>query len=148
MKITPCLIGITLLFSSIYMSYMKKDDEVFSNFTGLLDPEQQVIYAEIVFQRLSIYVVGMIIGLSLAIFYVLTCKNDNYRLCKFLAIVYVTKLLFYYVYPKKPLMLYYLKNQEQVEAWADIYLEMKSRWIKSLFVGLIGYLVLSMSFDF
>ena len=147
MKITPCLIGFTLLFSSIYMSYMKRDDEVFSNFMDLLDPKQKVIYAGIVFQRLYIYVMGMIIGLLLAIYYVLTCKNDNYRLCKFLAIIYVTKLLFYYVYPKKPLMLYSLKNQGQVDAWADIYLEMKSRWIKSLFVGLIGYLILSMSFN-
>ena len=55
----------------------------------------------------------------------------------------VIKLLFYYVYPKQPLMLYSLKNKQQVDAWTDIYTEMKSRWIQSLGVGFVGYLVLS-----
>ena len=32
MQISPCLIGVTLLFSSIYMSYMKKDDTIFKKF--------------------------------------------------------------------------------------------------------------------
>ena len=42
-------------------------------------------------------------------------------------------------------MLYSLKTQEQVEAWADIYTEMKRRWVTSLVVGFVGYLVLSQS---
>ena len=43
-------------------------------------------------------------------------------------------------------MLYSLKTDEQVEAWANIYSEMKNRWKKSIIVGLIGYLILSMAF--
>ena len=34
--------------------------------------------------------------------------------------------------PKRSTMLYSLKNQEQVEAWADIYTEMKRRWVTYL----------------
>ena len=125
---------------------MKRNEDIFIRFMDSLDPEQQVIYSEIVFERLMIYVMGMILGLFLGIYYILTNKNDTYRICKFLCIVFGTKLLFYYFYPKKPLMLYSLKNQKQVSAWADIYSHMKSRWIKSLMVGFIGYLILSMSF--
>ena len=146
MQISPCLIGITLLISSIYSSFMKKDDNIFIKFMNSLDPGQKVIYSEIVFERIMIYVMGMILGLVLGIYYILTNKTDTYRICKFLCIVFGTKLLFYYFYPKKPLMLYSLKNQKQVSAWADIYSHMKSRWIKSLMVGFIGYLILSMSF--
>jgi len=146
MQISPCLIGITLLISSIYSSFMKKDDNIFIKFMNSLDPGQKVIYSEIVFERIMIYVMGMILGLFLGIYYILTNKTDTYRICKFLCIVFGTKLLFYYFYPKKPLMLYSLKNQKQVSAWADIYSHMKSRWIKSLMVGFIGYLILSMSF--
>lgn len=146
MKISPCLIGITLLISSIYMSYMKKDNDIFINFMNTLDPDQMVIYSEIVFERLMIYVMGMIIGLFLGIYYILTNPKDDYRVCKFLCIIFITKLLFYYFYPKKPLMLYSLKTDEQVEEWANIYSEMKNRWKKSIIVGLIGYLVLSMAF--
>jgi len=146
MEISPCLIGITLLISSIYMSYMKKNDQIFIDFMDTLDPDQMVIYSEIVFERLMVYVMGMILGLFLGIYYILTNSNDKYRVCKFLCIIFITKLLFYYFYPKKPLMLYSLKTEEQVEAWADIYSEMKNRWKKSIIVGLIGYLVLSMGF--
>ena len=39
-----------------------------------------------------------------------------------------------------------LTNQKQVSAWADIYSEMKRRWILSLFVGFVGYLILSRAF--
>lgn len=146
MQISPCLVGITLLISSIYMSYMKKNDIIFIDFMDTLDPDQMVIYSEIVFERLMVYVMGMIIGLFLGIYYILTNSNDKYRVCKFLCIIFITKLLFYYFYPKKPLMLYSLKTEEQVDAWADIYSEMKNRWKKSIIVGLIGYLVLSMGF--
>ena len=92
MKISPCLIGITLLISSIYMSYMKKDNDIFIEFMDTLDPEQMVIYSEIVFERLMIYVMGMIIGLFLGIYYILTNPDDDYRVCKFLCIIFVTKL--------------------------------------------------------
>jgi hypothetical protein len=146
MKISPCLIGITLLISSIYMSYMKRDNDIFIEFMNTLDPEQMVIYSEIVFERLMIYVMGMVIGLFLGIYYILTNPKDDYRVCKFLCIIFLTKLLFYYFYPKQPLMLYSLKTEEQVEAWANIYSEMKNRWKKSIIVGLIGYLILSMAF--
>ena len=146
MNLSPCLIGITLLLSSIYMSYMKKDDKIFSNFMSLLDGKQQKIYQNIIYERLSIYIIGMTLGLILGIYYLYTNPKDNYRLCKFLCIIYVVKLGFYYFYPKSPLMLYSLTTKDQVNSWADIYSEMKSRWIQSLMIGFIGYLILSYLF--
>ena len=146
MEISPCLIGFTLLFSSIYMSIMKKDNRIFSNFMKLLNQSQKKMYSKIIYERLSIYVMGMILGLVLGIYYYFQNKKDEYRLCKFLCIIYIVKLGFYYFYPKSPLMLYSLTNQKQVSAWADIYSEMKRRWILSLLVGFIGYLVLSRAF--
>ena len=146
MKISYCLIGFTLLFSSIYMSYLKKDSSIFVNFMSLLDEDQQKIYQKIIYERIMIYVAGMILGVSLGLYYLFTNKKDNYRLCKFLCIIYIVKLGFYYIYPKSPLMLYSLKSKDQVDAWATIYTEMKSRWIKSLMVGLVGYLLLSLIF--
>ena len=41
-------------------------------------------------------------------------------------------------------MLYSLTKKEQIDAWADIYTEMKNLWKKSLVIGFIGYMVLSM----
>ena len=146
MEISPCLIGFTLLFSSIYMSIMKKDSKIFSNFMKLLNQSQKKMYSKIIYERMSIYVMGMILGLVLGIYYYFKYKTDKYRLCKFLCIIYIVKLGFYYLYPKSPLILYSLTNQKQVSAWADIYSEMKKRWILSLLVGFFGYLVLSRAF--
>ena len=125
---------------------MKKDSKIFSNFMKLLNQSQKKMYSKIIYERMSIYVMGMILGLVLGIYYYLNNKTDEYRLCKFLCIIYIVKLGFYYFYPKSPLMLYSLTNQKQVSAWADIYSEMKRRWILSLFIGFIGYLILSRAF--
>ena len=145
MKDISCIIGITLLIGSLSMSLQKRDTKIFSHFYNLLDSKQKSIYEGIVKERFTIYFTGMILGLGLGILYYVN-SNDKYKLCKFLAIIYLVKLGFYYVYPKSPLMLYSLSNQKQVEAWADIYSEMKSKWIKSIAIGFLGYLLISIKF--
>ena len=142
MKDISCLIGITMLIGSLSMTIMKKNTDIFNNFYKLLDEKQKVIYEEIVRERLMIYFTGMVVGLGLGIYYYVGSK-DKYKLCKFLAIIYLVKLGFYYFYPKKPLMLYSLTDQDQVEAWVNIYEEMKSKYKKSLLIGFVGYLLIS-----
>ena len=88
MQFNSCTIGITLLLSSIYMSYMKKDNDKFGKFMNLLDEKQQKIYKDIIHERLKIYIFGMILGLSMAIFYIYKNKTDKYKICKFLAIYF------------------------------------------------------------
>ena len=144
MKGLYCLIGFTLLFASLYMSIMNKETVRFSNFYNLLDTKQKIVYEKIVKERLMIYFVGMSLGLGLGILFYIKNPKAEYRLCKFLMIIYAVKLGFYYFYPKSPLMLYSLTNTQQTDAWADIYTEMKERWKYSLLIGLIGYLFVSM----
>jgi len=146
MKITSCLVGFTLLFASLYMSLQKKNTQIFNKFYTLLDENQKNIYEKIVKERMMIYFSGMVLGLGLGIYFYIKNPKTDYKLCKFLAIIYVIKLGFYYLYPKSPLMLYSLTTKEQVNAWADIYTEMKERWIKSLVIGFIGYLLISLTF--
>ena len=145
MKDISCIIGITLLIGSLSMTLQKRNTDIFNKFYNLLDDKQKSIYEGIVKERFTIYFTGMILGLGLGILYYVN-SNDKYKLCKFLAIIYLVKLGFYYVYPKSPLMLYSLSNQKQVEAWADIYSEMKSKWIKSIAIGFLGYLLISIKF--
>ena len=56
--------------------------------------------------------------------------------------MYVVQLGFYYFLPKSPLMLYSLNTNEQKDAWADIYTEMKRRWKLSLLLGFVGTLLI------
>lgn len=146
MNCLVCLIGISLLISSIYMSILKQDQDIFINFFKLLNQKQKVIYYNIVKERITIYVLGMILGLLLGIYYYISNPKQNYPICTFLSIVYIVKLGFYYFYPKSPLMLYSLTNKRQTDAWAKIYEEMKYRYKLSLFVGFLGYLLFINSF--
>jgi hypothetical protein len=137
-----CLIGITLLFASLWMSIIHKDNRKMLTFNSLLDARQQKIYSSIVRERLTIYTMGMILGVCLGFsYYYGSGKSDPYRMCKLLMIIFTVKLLFYYIYPKQPLMLYSLKTKEQVDAWADIYTDMKRKWVHSLIVGFLGYIL-------
>ena len=145
MEINYCLIGITLLFSGIYMSFLNKDSEHFRRFYNLLDAGQKDKYEGIVKERLLIYIGGSLLGLGLAYYYYSKNKNDNYLFCKLLIIVNLVKLGFYYLFPKSPLMLYSLTSKDQVSAWADIYTEMKHRWILSLAFGFFAYLFLTLA---
>ena len=143
MKELSCMIGITLLITSLSMTLIKKDQNEFKNFYNLLNQKQQNIYEKIIQERLSIYFMGMILGLVLGIFYYIHSKKDKFRLCKFLMILYFVKFGFYYFYPKQPLMLYSLTTKEQINSWANIYTEMKTRFKYSLVIGFIGYLLIS-----
>ena len=137
-----CVIGITLLFSSVYMSILKQDQDIFIRFFNLLDDKQRHMYSDIVKERLMIYMTAMFSGLVAGLIYYYQNPKQKYPVCTFLAIVYLTKLGVYYFYPKSPLMLYSLTTKEQTDAWAQIYEEMKYRYKLSVLIGFIGYLVL------
>ena len=146
MKVTPCLIGFTLLFSSIFMMIQKGDKSIYVKFYSLLDENQKKIYEKIMKERMMIYISGMALGLGLGIYYYINSKRDNYKLCKSLMIIYLVKFGFYYFYPKSPLMLYSLTTKQQTDAWATIYIEMKERWKRSIVIGFIGYLLIGFYF--
>ncbi len=142
-----CIVGITLILSSIIMSVLNLKKDKFNNFLKLLDTEQEKRYNEIISERVTVYNIGMIIGILSGILYYYYNKKgkDKYIFCKVLSIMSVVKLGFYYFYPKKPLMLNYLTNEKQVKAWVEVYTVMKNRWKQSMILGFIGYLFISFS---
>tara|TARA_B100000767_G_C19729159_1_gene520826 strand:- start:1250 stop:1693 length:444 start_codon:yes stop_codon:yes gene_type:complete len=140
-----CIVGITLILSSIIMSVLNLKKDKFNNFVELLNPEQKKKYHEIIVERITVYNVGMIIGIILGVMYYYYNKKDKYIFCKVIAIMSVVKIGIYYFYPKKPLMLNHLTDEKQVQAWAEIYSTMKNRWKQSMILGFIGYLFISFS---
>ena len=145
MKVSFCLIAFVLLISSCYLAIMKQDKQIFIDFKNLLNEEQNQKYQKIVKERMMIYFIGMALGIAIGIFYYMKNKNEDYLFCKVIVIIYFIKLGFYYFFPKSPLMLYSLTTKEQTDAWADIYSEMKDRWIISLIVGFFGYVFLTVA---
>ena len=148
MNLTFCALATVFIISSIYVCFMKKDSRVFTKFNKLMNQQQKNIYQTIIQERLTIYIAGILIGLCLAIYYIYEKPKIMKHICIFICIIYITKFVIYYIAPKSPLMLYSLTTQAQVKAWADIYTELKKRWVTSLIVGGIGYILLSIAFKY
>ena len=142
-KIISCAIAFVLLLSSILMHFFidKKDD-----FLLTLNESQKKKYKDIIQERFKIYIFGMILGLVLGFLYVYIYNEDRFKVCKFVAIILVTKLTFYYFYPKSDFMLYHLTEKNQVNAWTDVYRNYKNAWRNSLIIATISYILLSFSF--
>ena len=142
-KIISCAIAFVLLLSSILMHFFidKKDD-----FMLTLNESQKTKYKDIIQERFKIYIFGMILGLVLGFLYVYIYNEDRFKVCKFVSIVLVTKLTFYYFYPKSDFMLYHLTEKNQVSAWTDVYRNYKNAWRNSLIIATISYILLSFSF--
>ena len=136
-----CIIAIILSITSILFILFKSNNTI-HKFRNSLDNEQLEKYKEIYTERVYIYVLGILLGVILSYIYIYFCNNSEYKLCKFIAIICITKIIFYYLYPKKKLMLYYLKNNNQVTLWADIYTEFKNAWIYSLIISILSYIIL------
>ena len=147
MEVNYCLLGMTFILSSVVMCFQRKDSDVFKKFMNLLDETQKQTYNEIIKERIMIYSMGIVLGLTVGTYFYMKHKGTKYAFCKFLAIVYVIKIGFYYLYPKKPLMLYSLTTPEQTKGWADIYMEMKWRWRSSIVVGFFGYVFITKFLD-
>ena len=141
-KIISCAIAFILLISSIVMHFFidKKDD-----FMLTLSEDQKIKYKDIIQERLKIYIFGMILGLILGFLYIYIYNEDKFKVCKFVAIIMVSKLTFYYFYPKSDSMLYHLDKIEQFKAWLNIYRNYKNAWRNSLIIALISYILLSFS---
>ena len=86
--------------------------------------------------------IGAFIGLVLGLIYLKFYGNN---ICIFLALVFFTKLFVYHIYPKSTYMLYHLTNPKQVDAWTDIYVHMKTNWVKSIGLGLVSYIFIMLS---
>ena len=69
MNNVSCIVGITLILSSIIMSVLNLKKDKFNNFVELLNPEQKKKYHEIIVERITVYNVGMIIGIILGFLY-------------------------------------------------------------------------------
>ena len=143
-KIISCAIAFILLISSVVMHFFidKKDD-----FMLTLSEDQKIKYKDIIQERLKIYIFGMILGLILGFLYIYIYSEDKFKVCKFVAIIMVSKLTFYYFYPKSDSMLYHLDKIEQFKAWLNIYRNYKNTWRNSLIIALISYILLSLSYN-
>mgnify|MGYP006083897239 FL=1 len=145
MNITICSAAIVILLSSVFMMFLK-DNNLFLKFMNTLNSDQKEIYNKIIKERLSLYFGGMLLGIFIGLLYLFYSKKSNKNVCIFIVIVFVTKMIVYKGYPKSTYMLYHLDKKEQVDAWTDIYRNMKKIWMLSFVFAIISYILIGLSF--
>lgn len=142
-----CVLGAGLLFSSIVCMATSKNAGYHADFQNLLSPDQMNKYKDIVNERLSIYIQGLLIGVILGLIVVsmLDRVSSLNRVCVFVVVALVFNVVYYLLMPKTSYMLQHLNSTEQINAWLRVYKVMRQRYILGFFVGIIGYAVFAYS---
>jgi len=114
----------------------------------VLQPEQVLVYQGIVRERRNLYIQGLVLGLLTAFFAqnYLRVRNMFHSVCLFLAVTLFVTVMYYTIAPKSDFMLRHLKTPEEVEAWLDVYKNMKYRYIFGFVLGAFSSVAFSRMF--
>tara|TARA_Y100000389_G_scaffold107615_1_gene104629 strand:+ start:8954 stop:9406 length:453 start_codon:yes stop_codon:yes gene_type:complete len=138
--IGSCVIASALLGSSVMFMVKGEDRAKHDRLVSLLSEEQVEIYEFIKRERAKLYVTGLIIGIIMGIMYLRLFKSGiTWKIdCGFIAIVMGVAGAYYSIMPKTTYMLSHLDGKEQVNAWLDVYKEMKNRCHMGMLMGVLA----------
>ena len=125
-----------------------KNNKVFKDFNATLNEDQKKKYREIASERLNLYLQGLFLGLIVAVLAMRLklgkmLKAKTPKVCAFVVIALVITHVYYMGMKKSSYMLNHLENQEQVNAWLEIYKHMKTRKLIGMFIGVLGYVLVA-----
>lgn len=142
-----CLLASMFFGSMLYSMLYYDKNTVFINFNSTLDEYQKQVYREIMRERMRIYIQGLLFGLLCGFIYLQYTTKSIYTACVFTVIVLGINNLYYILIPKTKYMLQYLNNQEQTNAWLDVYKSMKHRCYMGMVLGAVSYLLIGYNYN-
>ncbi len=139
-----CMLAAASFSSMLYLMFNPNKSNIINNFESLLDNNQKRRYKDIVNYRLTIYILGLLLGLIIGFIYLNTIATTNIsRVCIFTVLVLGINYTFYMIIPKNDYIIKHLNTNEQIEAWLDVYTEMKYRNYLGFILGIITYILIS-----
>ena len=129
------VIAIALLGATFFtMSISKDQSDVLRR---VLSPEKAKIYEDISKERASIYMVGLMIGVVLALITLYYARPANmfHRVMMSLAIVMGSSVVYYTLVPKSDYMVRHLSSEKENRAWLEVYRGMKTRYVWGFVMG-------------
>lgn len=141
-----CVIAVGLFASMLYVMLNYSDDSALAKFPSTLTSEQLSLYNNVIKERMTLFLQGLIAGLLLGLIYLNVGRSENGEVaksqCIFTIIVLATTYFYYTLYPKSYSMLHTLSTEEQRAAWWDVYTEMKRRALLGFLIGVLAFLAL------
>lgn len=139
-----CVIGFTLLVAMLW-TMMAKSSAV-GEFEKNLDKYQRKKYSKLVLQRRNNALIGMAIGVVIAIgafSYFKTTMPEVNLACVVTTIVMLSTIAYYMLAAPKQTMIDYLET-DQYPLWMDAHKAMVRNFGAGLIIGMGGYFLLSM----
>ncbi len=130
---THCLIAAALLGGTVW-TMVGSDRSIMNEYVKTFTEEQRVIQQTLAMARLKIWIIGMLVGISVA--FVLARKMSGSRLskgCFFAMIALVVNYLVYMLWPKPGYMIEYLR-EDQIDEW----LAVRNMMQRNYHFGLLG----------
>ena len=148
-----CIIALIFLIANIYtILSCANDKKDKTNFLNVLTSKQKDTYEKIINERKTIYYMGYVLGILLAIFTIYIMKkvlkirfNNMSLVCLVGSIVFVTNYLFYILYPKSDYMLLHLSDKRQITEWLNIYRKMQYKFHLGFVFCIIAVIVFCIS---
>jgi uncharacterized membrane protein YedE/YeeE len=145
----PC--GITCFFAAVIVvamvvfTLLSSQDPVIQRFAYELSPELKQIYENIVKERTNIFFTGYLIGVVVAVLFVIFSVNVvkvkfrvSWLICSVVVISFVVNHLYYTLSPKTDYLVNHLKNEHDRVLWAKMYRHMQVYFHLSFAIGLVG----------
>lgn len=153
----PC--GITCFFAAVIVvamivfTVLSSQDPVIQGFASELSPELKHVYENIVKERSSIFFTGYLIGIVVAVLFVLFSVNVlkvkfrvSWLICSVVVISFIVNHLYYTLSPKTDYLVNHLKNEHDRVLWAKMYRHMQVYFHLSFVIGLVGVGVFGYAF--
>lgn len=139
------ILGIGLLGAGIYTSFIPKEE--INQLRNVLSGKAVDAYQKINQERFNQYLQGLGLGFLLVLlinnFYGDNISNPYHKTTLFLLIVLATSLFYYWLAPKSDYMLNHLTNQQEINAWLNVYNTMKNRYIIGFLLGVVASVPIS-----
>ena len=150
---TSCIIAGAFVISSIFVSLRVDKSTLKDPLFQLLSNENKQRYVNIANERKNIYLKGFGLGFIISIFALFVLNNNKMfkvnklvNICFVLATSFSVNYFFYILHPKSDYMVLHLKDDEEKQAWLDIYKTMQFNYHLGFALGLVGMIFIGNSF--
>jgi len=150
---TSCIVAGAFVISSIFVSLRVDKSTLKDPLFQLLSNENKQRYVNIANERKNIYLKGFGLGFIISIFALFVLNNNKMfkvnklvNICFVLATSFSVNYFFYILHPKSDYMVLHLKDDEEKQAWLDIYKTMQFNYHLGFALGLVGMIFVGNSF--
>ena len=151
-----CALSTIFIIGMIYFYNATNKSNVVKQYRSSLSPELREKYDKITKERMNLSYQGYALGFFLSILILIYNKTrslskikpiNNYSLiCIVISTTFITNYFYYILSPKSDKMINYLKTEEEIENWQNVYREMQYNYHFGIVLGIIAVGMMAFAF--